>query len=656
MTSTTHLGLPYIDAAQSQKHVTHNLALQTLDTVVQLSVAARNILTPPATLPADPRYLIGTGATGAFAGYDGCIASYIDSAWTFATPQAGWRLFVEAESVFLIFDGTSWHDLSWLIKTLDNLTHCGIGTTADAVNLLSAKLNSALFAAKSTSEGGTGDLRFTLNKSSLSNTVSQLYQNNWSGRAETGLTGDDHFHIKVSPDGSNWHEAINIDPATGIVSFPAGSSGASAALTIGTVTALAAGATPTASITGSSGTYTLNLGIPAGATGATGAAGAAGATGATGPAPTLAIGTVTKLIAGATPTATITGSNGAYTLNLGIPTGTTGATGPAPTLAMGTVTGLSAGSAPTATISGSNGSYTLNLGIPAGMSGATGATGATGSTGPAGATGATGPAPTLAIGSVSTLSAGAAATATITGASGAYTLNLGIPQGASGSGSGTVTSVALSAGTTGLTVTGGPITSSGTLTIGGTLGVSNGGTGLSSLGSGVSTALGNATNAASGLVALDSNGKLPAVDGSKLTGISGGSTLAGFRNKLINGTFLINQRGVSGTVTLAAGAYGHDRWKAGASGCTYSFTTVNNITTLTITAGSLQQVIEGNNIDSASYILSWQGTAQGRVNGTSYGASGNIFTLTGGNNTTIEFGTGTLSRPQFEAGTASTAF
>ena len=219
-----------------------------------------------------------------------------------------------------------------------------------------------------------------------------------------------------------------------------------------------------------------------------------------------------------------------------------------------------------------------------------------------------------------------------------------------------MTSVALSAGTTGLTVTGGPITSSGTLTIGGTLGVSNGGTGLSSLGSGVSTALGNATNAASGLVALDSNGKLPAVDGSKLTGISGGSTLAGFRNKLINGTFLINQRGVSGTVTLAAGAYGHDRWKAGASGCTYSFTTVNNITTLTITAGSLQQVIEGNNIDSASYILSWQGTAQGRVNGTSYGASGNIFTLTGGNNTTIEFGTGTLSRPQFEAGTASTAF
>lgn len=45
------------------------------------------------------------------------------------------------------------------------------------------------------------------------------------------------------------------------------------------------------------------------------------------------------------------------------------------------------------------------------------------------------------------------------------------------SGSGTVTSVAISGGTTGLTVSGSPITISGTITLGGTLGVANGGTG-----------------------------------------------------------------------------------------------------------------------------------------------------------------------------------
>lgn len=50
-----------------------------------------------------------------------------------------------------------------------------------------------------------------------------------------------------------------------------------------------------------------------------------------------------------------------------------------------------------------------------------------------------------------------------------------------GTGNGSVTSVDVSGNTTGLTFTGGPITTSGTITLGGTLGVANGGTGLTSL-------------------------------------------------------------------------------------------------------------------------------------------------------------------------------
>ena len=46
-----------------------------------------------------------------------------------------------------------------------------------------------------------------------------------------------------------------------------------------------------------------------------------------------------------------------------------------------------------------------------------------------------------------------------------------------GTGAGSVTSVAVSGGTTGLTTSGGPITSSGTITLGGTLATANGGTG-----------------------------------------------------------------------------------------------------------------------------------------------------------------------------------
>lgn len=134
------------------------------------------------------------------------------------------------------------------------------------------------------------------------------------------------------------------------------------------------------------------------------------------------------------------------------------------------------------------------------------------------------------------------------------------------------------------------------------------------------------------------------------------NTPLGFKNRIINGSFHVNQRAVSGTVTLAAGVYGHDRWKAGASGCTYTFSTTANVTTLTITAGSLLQVIEGVNLDSGTYCLSWTGTAQGKIGAGSYGASGITGAVTGGSNLNIELSTGTLSRVQLEVGTVPTVF
>jgi len=130
----------------------------------------------------------------------------------------------------------------------------------------------------------------------------------------------------------------------------------------------------------------------------------------------------------------------------------------------------------------------------------------------------------------------------------------------------------------------------------------------------------------------------------------------GTKNVIIDGNFNVNQRGVSGTVTLAAGAYGHDRWKGGASGCTYTFATVENVTTLTISAGSLVQVVEGLNLQSGTYTLSFNGTAQGKINGGSYSASGVTGTATGGTNMTIEFNTGTLSLVQLEKGSTATSF
>jgi hypothetical protein len=226
MTDTANLGLPCIEGSQAQKHVTHNDALRILDTLVQLAVLDRDLTAPPGSPTEGQRWIVNAGATDAWAGHDNAIAAWQDGAWQFSTPQTGWLAYVVDEGALLAWSGSAWIDAVAAITSLNNITLLGVGTTADTTNPFSAKLNNALWTAKTVAEGGDGDLRYKLNKEAAANTLSFLFQDNYSGRAEIGLTGDDDFHFKVSPDGSSWHEAIVIARSTGAVSFPQGGSGA----------------------------------------------------------------------------------------------------------------------------------------------------------------------------------------------------------------------------------------------------------------------------------------------------------------------------------------------------------------------------------------------------------------------------------------------
>lgn len=138
------------------------------------------------------------------------------------------------------------------------------------------------------------------------------------------------------------------------------------------------------------------------------------------------------------------------------------------------------------------------------------------------------------------------------------------------------------------------------------------------------------------------------------------ATQLGIFNRIIDGGFIINQRGYVSNTALSSGVYAHDRWKAGSGGCTYTFTqgSLGVNTTITITAGTLQQVIEGCNVpEGGTYTLSWTGTAQARINGGSYGASPLTVTgITAGANTTVEFATGTCGNVQFETGSFASGF
>lgn len=214
---TPILSLPYIQPSQAQKHVTHNEALRTLDFITQLAVISRVLTSPPGSPGNGDRYVVATGATGAWAGQVANIAIWTDSSWNFVTPLSGWMAHVLDEDQNVVFDSTSgnWLDSSAFPFAA---TQVGINATADATNRLSLSAPATLL----NHEGAGHQLK--LNKASTADTASMLYQDGFSGRAEIGLTGDDDFHFKVSADGSTWYEAITLDKDNGYLSI-AGISG-----------------------------------------------------------------------------------------------------------------------------------------------------------------------------------------------------------------------------------------------------------------------------------------------------------------------------------------------------------------------------------------------------------------------------------------------
>ncbi len=246
MVDTPNLGLPYILAAQSQKHVPHNEAIRALDAIVQLSVLDRSLTEPPEFPAEGDRYIVASSPAGAWAGQAEKIAAFQDGTWMFYAPKEGWISWVNDENIAVAFDGAVWTALSSggggggvtdhggltglgdddhphyhnnargdARYTLLNPAMVGINAIADTTNRLSVGSAASLF-----NHAGTGGHQIKINKAAATDTASFLFQDAFSGRAEIGLTGDDDFHFKVSPNGAAFNEAIIINRTTGACTFP----------------------------------------------------------------------------------------------------------------------------------------------------------------------------------------------------------------------------------------------------------------------------------------------------------------------------------------------------------------------------------------------------------------------------------------------------
>jgi len=210
---TPLLSLPLIQAAQAQKHVTHNEAIEQLDMIVQLTVEAVDATTPPSGAAEGQAWAVGAGATGAWAGRAGHIAAWRGNGWLFAIPQTGWRAWDKANTRLMAFDGADWVAASGA-PDLENLDGLGVNTTSDATNKLAVSSDATLL-----TNNGTGH-QLKINKATATDTASLLYQTNFSGRAELGLNGNDDLSVKVSADGTSFAEALRIDGTTGAVDMP----------------------------------------------------------------------------------------------------------------------------------------------------------------------------------------------------------------------------------------------------------------------------------------------------------------------------------------------------------------------------------------------------------------------------------------------------
>lgn len=199
--ATPRLNLPFLQAGQALKNITHNEALQRLDAGLYLfcsNMAADQLPDVPVEGQAQ---IISQSPDATLMERRGQIAVYMSGKWIWFVPRAGWVVWDEIGETLRVFDGSIWmHPVSDMGR--ENLPFLGLNASAGPNQRLSVASKTSLF----THDGDSH--RMTVNRAAEADTASLLFQTDFSGEAELGLTGVDGFSIKTSSDGANFENRM----------------------------------------------------------------------------------------------------------------------------------------------------------------------------------------------------------------------------------------------------------------------------------------------------------------------------------------------------------------------------------------------------------------------------------------------------------------
>lgn len=109
--ATPNSGIPYVPENTTDPAAGLNLALNTIDALLQTTVIDMDQTAPPGSPGDGDLHIVATGATGAWAGQDDNLARYVDEG-------DFWQFFTAGDQVRIVFNADDgglyvWHDGAW---------------------------------------------------------------------------------------------------------------------------------------------------------------------------------------------------------------------------------------------------------------------------------------------------------------------------------------------------------------------------------------------------------------------------------------------------------------------------------------------------------------------------------------------------------------